>query len=168
MVADVNTRRARGDDFSALAKVFGQENFFADRLDRQREGRGMLLIAQLGEFPVGDVYLWLEQAEEPELNKHLPRVPLIQHLEVHEAFQSRGIGTRLLAAAERELRRLGHARVALGVGLDNAGAMRLYRRLGYREWPHGVIPTTWEEFLPDGSRRRTSEWCHIYVKDLRP
>ena len=166
MVADVNTRAARGDDLSTLAKVFGQEQFFVDRLERQRGGRGMLLIAELDDLAVGDVYLWLEPAEEPELNRYLPGVPLIQHFEVHEPFQSRGIGTRLLAAAERELRHRGHGRVALGVGLSNEGAMRLYQRLGYREWPYGVIATSWEEFLPNGARRRTSEWCHIYLKDL--
>lgn len=44
-----------------------------------------------------------------------------------------GLGTRLLRAAEAEGRRLGAARASIQVFEQNEGAVRLYRRCGYRE-----------------------------------
>lgn len=161
-------RAAAAGDLPALARSLGQRHFFADRLGRQRDGRGLLLVAWLGAEPVGDVYVWLEQAEEPELRERLPGVAMVQHLEVRDSHRNRRVGTALLLAAERALRERRHTRVALGVVPDNDRAARLYRRHGYREWPYPPITTTYEEFLPDGRRRRRSEVCRIFVKDLDP
>ena len=67
-------------------------------------------------------------------------VPRLDHLEVPGPFQGRGIGTALLGAAEGTARQLGHERIALGVGLDNPKARRLYERLGY---PDGATEPWW-------------------------
>src|SRR5262245_49412305 len=130
--------------------MLGQPHFFAERLGRQREGRGILLVAWLDTTPVGDLYLWLEPAEEPEISERLQGVPLLNHLEVHEKYQNQGIGTELIAEAEALLRRHGHRRVALGVALDNLDAMRLYLRLGYVEWPFPPVRTTYEVVSDNG------------------
>lgn len=47
--------------------------------------------------------------------------------------RGRGLGTRLMAAAEARARDLGLPRASLICFEMNEGAMRLYRRLGYRE-----------------------------------
>ncbi len=47
--------------------------------------------------------------------------------------RGRGIGTRLMAAAEERARGLGLPRVSLICFERNEGAMRLYRRLGFEE-----------------------------------
>lgn len=52
---------------------------------------------------------------------------------VEPEHRGRGIGTLLLAAADERSRALGLPRVSLICFEMNAGAMRLYRRLGYRE-----------------------------------
>lgn len=161
-------RVATGADLPALVGSLGQERFFADRLARQRTGRGRLLVAWLAGVPAGDVYLWLEPAEEPELRERLPGVPLLQHLEVRDGLRNRRIGSALLQAAERWLAGQGHVRVALGVTPDNHGAARLYRRHGYREWPFPPILTSSEELRPDGTTRRRSELCRILLKRLPP
>jgi GNAT superfamily N-acetyltransferase len=46
-------------------------------------------------------------------------------------LQRRGIGPALIQAGEDTARRLGDERLALGVGLANIHARRLYERLGY-------------------------------------
>lgn len=153
-------------DLPALVRGLGQQHYFDDRLRRQRVGHGLLLAAWLGAAAVGDVYLRFEPADEPELRERLPGVPLLQHLEVRAGLRNRRIGSRLIRAAERVLRELGHSRVALGVALDNHDAARLYRRHGYREWPHPPIPTSSEEVRPDGSTYRRRELCQILVKNL--
>jgi hypothetical protein len=37
---------------------------------------------------VANAYLWLEEAEEPELREYLPDVPLLTHVEIHEDYRS--------------------------------------------------------------------------------
>ena len=79
-----------------------------------------------------------QPAKELEVRQHLPGVPRLDHLEVLGPFQGRGIGTALIRAGEDTARQLGHEQIALGVGLDNRDARRLYERLGYEN--AGLVP----------------------------
>jgi ribosomal protein S18 acetylase RimI-like enzyme len=156
-------RPARDEDLAALVEELEQEEFFADRLARQAAGQGLLLTAWQEHRPIGDVYLWWEPAEEPEIRAHLPGVPLLNHLEVHPTFRKHGTGTRLTRAAERELAARDHRRVALAVEESNTDAMRLYERLDYREWAHRKVTCLTH---PENGRTRSAEICHVLVKDL--
>ncbi|MFG2073617.1 GNAT family N-acetyltransferase [Nonomuraea maritima] len=150
-----------------MARSLGQQPYFADRLARQDAGHGILLVAWDGDgVAVGDVYIWLAPAEEPELRTHLPGVALLTHLEVVAGRRNRGIGTELLWAAEERLLAAGHEQVALGVGLDNPDAQRLYRRRGYAEWPYGQVPTTKVVYHPNGGHETQPELCRIFVRKL--
>jgi ribosomal protein S18 acetylase RimI-like enzyme len=53
-------------------------------------------------------------------------------LRVKPAFQNRGLGTRILEAAEKELRRRGMNTASIGVEKNNPRARALYERRGYR------------------------------------
>jgi GNAT superfamily N-acetyltransferase len=140
---------------------------FGDCLERQRTGRGLLLLAVPDGVLVGHLYIRWEPADEPEVRERLPRVPLLQHFAVHPSRRNHGTGTRLIEFASELLSQRGYPQVALGVGLENHDAVRLYERLGFTEWPYPPVATTKEEYLPDGSRRRTPELCRIFVKGLR-
>ena len=75
----------------------------------------------------------------------------IEYFWVHEALRGRGIGTRLLAAAENEARRRGCRKVVLDT--HSFQAPGLYRSLGYREVgttldvPVGASETHFEKSL---------------------
>jgi ribosomal protein S18 acetylase RimI-like enzyme len=159
-------RQAVHADLPAVISSLGQETYFIDRLILQDAGHGFLLIAWELRIALGDVYVWLAPAEEPELRTHLPGVALLTHLEVTPARRNQGIGTELLRAAERRLSAMGHDQVALGVGLDNPAALRLYRRRGYEEWPHGKVDTTRTEYGANGERELRPEKCRIMVRRL--
>jgi ribosomal protein S18 acetylase RimI-like enzyme len=146
VVARLRLRPATDDDLPALVDALRQEELFVDRLKRQAEGRGTLLAAWQSGKIVGVVYLWYEPADEPEVRQRLRGVPLIRNLEVPPANRNRGVGTRILAEAENVLRRRGYRRVALGVTEDNAGAIRLYLRHGYRPWSFDTVRTDDEEY----------------------
>lgn len=161
-------RQAGSRDLESFAATLGDHGFFADRLDRQRNGRGVLFLAWLACRPAGDVYLWLERAEEPPIRWHLPGVALITHLEVAPGLRNRGVGQALVGAVERHLVGEGHERVALAVRTDNTAAARLYQRLGYRDWGHGVVVCYAQRILSDGSVLEEPERCHVLVKDLAP
>ncbi|NRQ37604.1 GNAT family N-acetyltransferase [Nonomuraea sp. NN258] len=166
-MAQVRIRQALGKDLPFLVSALGQERYFATQLARQHAGHGVLLVAWQAFNAVGDVYLWLSSAEEPELRDRLPGVPLLTHLEVSPAHRNRRIGTQLVHEAEERLRTLGHERVALGVEPGNVRVRRLYHRLGYAEWPYPPILTTRHVFHPDGRIEEEAETCHILVKSLR-
>jgi GNAT superfamily N-acetyltransferase len=163
---DLVITTANDEDLPALTRALGQERFFRDRLQRQRESHGVVLVAWENGAAVGVVYVWLGEAEEPELRELLPGVPLLNHLEVVEARRNSRIGTRIVAAAEGFLAERGFDRVALGIRLDNHNARRLYERLGYKEWAYGEVETSYVVFLADGGQGRCPELCRILVKDL--
>jgi GNAT superfamily N-acetyltransferase len=165
-VSDLRIRPAdlEGGDVEHLIRVFGQLDYFQDRASRQKAGQGALLIAWTGDLPVGDAYLWWQQAEEPEIRAHLDGVPLLTHLEVREDLRSRGIGGELINRAEQELSERGHRRVALAVEQSNERAVRLYERCGYREWKYGKVHCAPYD---DGSAAsHSAEVCRVFVKDL--
>ena len=166
MTAEVDIRPGSAADLAALVAVLGERHWFTDRLVRQQRGGGVVLVAWLDGRPVGEVYLDCGPAEEPEVRRHLPGVPRLDHLEVPGPLQRRGIGTALIRAAEDTARQLGHEWIALGVGLENLGARRLYARLRYADWGHGTVVGSWVEYPDDGSPAMLSEVCDMLVKRL--
>jgi GNAT superfamily N-acetyltransferase len=166
MTAEVEIRPGSADGLTVLVAILGERYWFTDRLARQQRGGGVLLVAWLEGRPVGEVFLECEPAKEPEVRRHLPGVPRLDHLEVPGPFQGRGIGTALIGAAEDTARQLGYERIALGVGLDNPKARRLYERLGYGDWGHGTVVGTWVEYPDDGPPVTLSEVCDLLSKRL--
>jgi len=59
----------------------------------------------------------------------------IEMIGVDPAWRGHGVGSRLLACAEEEGRRLGRERLRLGVVSENTGAKRLYERFGFVAGP---------------------------------
>ncbi|MET0237744.1 MAG: GNAT family N-acetyltransferase [Kibdelosporangium sp.] len=165
-MSDVEIRPAQQADLEALVGTFADEDFFVNRLARQQADQGVLLTAWVENTPIGDVYLWLQPADEPEVREHLPGVPLLNHVEVHADHRNRGIGTELVLAAEKLLAERGYDQVALAVRTDNDHAKRLYERLGYEIWPHSEVECVYEFRLPDGTRARGTETCDMLVKQL--
>jgi GNAT superfamily N-acetyltransferase len=97
-----------------------------DRLPLHRlEGAQTYLVAWDGSQPVGHAHVaW----EETTLG-----VPEIGDVFVPVELRGRGIGTELSEAAERLARMRGHRRISISASIANEGALRLYRRLGYRD-----------------------------------
>jgi GNAT superfamily N-acetyltransferase len=160
-------RPAAAGDLEPLGAVFASERgFFADCLARQEAGSGVLLVAWLDGWPAGDVFLSLGPADQPELRRHLPGVPMLIHLEVAGRLQRRGIGTALVRGGEDTARRFGRDLIALGVGLDNPGARRLYERLGYTDWGHGPTVASWQEQRPGRAPVTVTQTIDMLVKRL--
>jgi GNAT superfamily N-acetyltransferase len=57
----------------------------------------------------------------------------IQDVFVTPELRGRGIGAELSRAAEELAWERGHTRVSISASVANEGALRLYRRLGYRD-----------------------------------
>ena len=82
--------------------------------------------------PVGGVQLLLHRADnDPELADGR-RVAHVHHLRVARDRRRQGIGRWLMTRLEQEARRLGFAKLTLGVDGWNEPAIALYEALGYR------------------------------------
>jgi ribosomal protein S18 acetylase RimI-like enzyme len=86
-----------------------------------------MLIAQRGDERVGFLLLLDSLPDEVTL---MPQ-GFLAYTAVEPAWQRRGVGTALLAAAEDEARRLGLPYMALMVTDENAAARALYDDRGY-------------------------------------
>ena len=86
-------------------------------------------------------------------------------LRVHPEWQRQGVGTRLIAAAERELCDRRFSVATLAVGQDNADAYRLYRRLGYAIF--GEDPGIWYFTDDQGELQREEERSWLLEKRMR-
>lgn len=117
----------------------------------QEAGRCLYLVAWLGDRPVGSGEL--EWGDVPEL----------KNLNVDADRRCRGIGSALMAEAERAATPRGA--IMVGVGDDNPGARRLYLRLGYE--PTGKKETyTYEYVDGDGVRHLATETAEYLQKPL--
>jgi GNAT superfamily N-acetyltransferase len=150
-------------DLDRLGRTFGPAAYayYRERSHRQ----GVLLVARVGRRAVGAVYVSTEPAPESAVIRHLGKVPMLHKLMVDKSVQRRFVGTRLVAAAEHELRRRHHRRLAIGVDVDNTLAARLYLRLGYREWAYGLLETVRED-IKDGKVILLPDECRVFVKHL--
>ncbi len=160
----VEVRPVTEAELPAVAEHLDQMRYFADRLAKQRQGRGVLLVAWAEHAAVGDIYLRLEGPDEDDLAE-LGDVPLLSHLEVLPEYRKQGIGTRLMQRAERIAWERGYDRIALGVTDDNTDAIRLYLSCGYELWQPEPIETYREIFRDDGSIDAVpDEPCLVYIR----
>lgn len=120
----------------------------------QVAGDSVLLVAWVGEVPVGSGQLDLRTSPVELKNLH-----------VRADSRGGGIGTALVAAAEAWMRACGHARLSIGVAVDNSAARRLYERLGYVAT--GEFSTVTYAYVDDeGISRTATETDELLVKTL--
>lgn len=118
---------------------------------RQSRGASTLLVAWRAGEPLGSAEVaWAEPTE-------------LRNLNVRRVHRGQGVGTALIAAAEKLV---GDGRMlSIGVGIDNPRAAALYERLGY--CPTGERTTTTYEYVDDsGIRRTATETDETRVKQL--
>lgn len=123
----------------------------SDAFQRFQKGEIIMLVAEANRFPIGQVWIDLTRQRENSIG-------ILWALRVFVPFQNLGIGTRLIASAERRLKARGFRLSELGVEKDNPRAQRLYERLGYQIVRDHI--DEWEYTPPDGApiHVRSDEW----------
>lgn len=99
------------------------------RLKDQAEGKCIALTAVYQGQPAGSLYVYMNAKEGPFKNSGYP---LIVDFNVLKKYQKKGIGNRLMDAAEQIAAQYAD-RVCLGVGLSReyGSAQRMYVKRGY-------------------------------------
>jgi len=136
---------------------------FADTYERVEQGDAVIWIAELPDAGlIGQLFLAFRSGR-PELSDGVSR-GYIYGVRVRPEYRSRGVGTKLMLAAETELMTRGFSFATLNVGRDNLKAKRLYQRLGY----HVVAPESghWSYEDEIGIRREVYEPAWRMEKSL--
>jgi len=104
-------------------------NYYHFRMQEAAEGKCVALTAEYQGRPAGNVYLYFTANEGPFKGKGWP---IIVDLGVLQKYQRKGIGQRLMEAAERIAAQRSDT-VCLGVGLckEYGTAQRMYIKRGY-------------------------------------
>jgi GNAT superfamily N-acetyltransferase len=113
-----------------------------ERWASQLRQEALYLLAWHGPEVVGRVTL-LFQSRYPEVRSLLPGAAEMNALEARP--QGQGTGTALILAGEQEAKRHGAPILGLAVEVENDGARRLYERLGYAQWEHGLVIDRWTQ-----------------------
>jgi len=129
--------------------------------DAQRGHRVMLVAVAAGEV-VGQVFVQLNSSEQ-QFADGATRGYLYA-LRVRPVWQGQGVGARLIAAAEAALREHGFTTAVIAAAKENAGALRLYERLGYRVFAED--PGRWSFVDANGKEQSVAEACWVMEKHL--
>lgn len=144
----------------------GQYTHFRDifrrTFEEQQHRRRLMLVADVGGYPVGQVFLQFSSGDLSFADGR-DRAYLYS-LRVMEPFQRRGLGTRLIGAAEELLRERGFHWTTIAAARDNAAAQRLYQRLGYRIFTED--PGRWDYVDHEGKLRTVVEPCYVMEKRI--
>jgi hypothetical protein len=131
----------------------------------QEAGQAAYLLAWRGVELAGRCTM-LAVSKYEEVRQLLGRFPEMNALEAYPRGQGDRDGHHRLRGTDR--RALGATMIGLAVEVSNYGAHRLYRRLGYRDWGHGLFTDYWDETDPDGAVRKThADPCHYLVKPMQ-
>jgi len=118
-----------------------------ERWASQLRQEAVYLLAWRGARVVGRVTLLL-RSRYPQVRSVLADGAELNALEARP--QGQGIGTALILAGEQEARRRAAPILGLAVQVQNNGARRLYERLGYALWEHGLVIDRWTQFDDNG------------------
>ncbi|HEV2886422.1 MAG TPA: GNAT family N-acetyltransferase [Jatrophihabitans sp.] len=133
--------------------------------EQQHDVAATFLVCWDGAEPVGWALVQWRGCVGENARAAFPDCVELNHLQVRPEYRGRGAGTAILAAAEQLVRDRGAGQLAVGVGVENADAARLYQRLGYRST--GVLDTfSYSWFDDQGGRHDEVEPSELLVKRL--
>lgn len=137
---------------------------FRQTFEEQRAGRRLMLVADVGGYPIGQVFIQFASSDSSFADgRHRG---YLYSLRVMEPFQRHHIGTRLIEAAEQVLRERGYTWAVIAAAKDNPRARSLYERLGYTVFSED--PGYWQYTDPDGIVQTVVEPCWVMEKRLIP
>jgi ribosomal protein S18 acetylase RimI-like enzyme len=166
LLARVSFRRAYRSDLLALeweGEFAHFRRLYAEAYRYTELGQAVIWVAELVETGIiGQLFVHLK-SDRRELADGKTSA-YIYGFRIRPAYQSKGIGTRLLQVAENDLIQRNYRIVNLNVGQDNGRARQLYERLGYRVI--GTDPGRWSYYDQHGRRQDVNEPAWRMQKDL--
>ena len=135
---------------------------FQRAMEEARRGRRILLLAEVDDQIVGQIFVQL--STKPAFSFLGMASGYLYAFRVKKPHRNQGIGTQLIAEAESQLRRQGHARAVISVAKRNVSARRLYQRLDYRIFSEDPGEWSYDDHL--GRLRNVHEPSFVLEKWL--
>ena len=130
----------------------------------QEAGQAIYLAAWRGSELAGRCTV-LTASKYDEFRRLPGAFPEMNALEARPPGQ--GTGTKIIACAEHTAKERGAAMIGLAVAVSNDGAHRLYQRLGYNDWGHGLVVDHWHETDSAGTVLNTNaDPCYYLTKSI--
>ena len=126
-------RPFRIEDAADVCRIYPM--FFVDNAVHIQGGR--LTVAVVGARVIG-VVLWSPALEPAWFDPGVTRWAELHELHVHPHFQNRGIGTRLVRAALRQVLTAGYEAMYLTTEDINVAARRVYEKSGFQPQSHVI------------------------------
>jgi len=137
-VDDIVIRKMIKSDLPALewdGEYTRYRDVYLMEFERSQIGSSILWVAEKpGIGVIGQLFVQLN-AERQELANGRTRAYMYA-FRIRPPYRGSGLGTRMMAVMEDDLRRRKFSLVTLNVGKTNYSARRLYARLGYRVIAH--------------------------------
>lgn len=163
---EVKIRRLEQADLRKL-EWYGQfkhyRRLFLRSYHGQLEGSRLMLVADMNDFPIARLFIQF-YSKNTRISDGKNRAYLYSFY-VMDMFQQQGIGTRLIQAAETLLSQRAYRTATIAVAKENAGALRLYQRQGYRIFSEEE--GRWRYHDHRGKLRHVHEPCWLLEKDLQ-
>jgi ribosomal protein S18 acetylase RimI-like enzyme len=145
----------------------GVPDVHARRFKVQTDGEGVYLAAWQDGAPVGYVLLYFKHPPHHASYERYPNHAYIEALDVRSKSRRQGFALALMENAEFRARSSGASHLGLSVGLGNAPARALYRKLGYQPADIPDYPVSWTYLDPaTGEPKEEGEMCGFWVKPL--
>lgn len=133
-----NIRKALPTDLGSIAEYYGPRGDtpwdpFAseDRLKRMVDLND-LVIAEVGGLFAGFLYFFV--GNNPWFDPDVERYGHILEVHVKAEYQGMGIATRMMEYAMEDLKTRNVKVIYIDAGANNAKALRLYEKMGFREF----------------------------------
>ena len=158
-------RFATSEDLNGLewdGNYVHYRRLFQRAIEEAQNGRRILLLAEIGEQLVGQIFMQL--ATRANFSTEGVSSGYLYAFRVKPPFRNRGVGSQLLHEAEQNLVSRGFLRAVISVGKRNVAARRLYERGGYAVFTEDSGDWSYLDHL--GRLREVSEPAFVLEKWL--
>ena len=163
--AQINIRLATAADLKTLewdGEYTYYRRLFRRAIDEAERGRRVLLLAEIGDQVVGQIFVQL--MTRATFSTQRASSGYLYAFRVKPPYRNRGVGSHLLHAAEDKLESQGFRRAVISVAKSNLAAKRLYERAGYVVFT--VDPGEWSYLDHEGQLREVLEPAFVMEKWL--
>lgn len=160
-------RQAKLNHVKTLAKIRHSRVIHKDRV-RDAEGKAVFyaIIENKGEI-IGFGLLVFEKPSNWTEFKPGTHLPMMIDVFIKPAYRNKGAGTYLIKWMETKVREMGEDSLYLEVDpLENSGAYRLYKCLGYRPLQDKPYRSQWRFTDSAGNVHEGKEWNIDMVKEF--
>lgn len=158
-------RSATSADLKALeweGEYKHYRRLFKRAIDEARHGRRILLLAEIEQQVVGQIFVQL--ATRATFSTKGVSSGYLYAFRVKPSYRNAGVGSQLLSEAEANLTARGFRRAVISVAKSNLAARRLYERAGYTIFTED--PGEWSYIDHEGRLREVHEPAYVLEKWL--